>query len=128
MLWRLFLISYRLHEASAHVKLGLQMKMKSGRMVGFNGCLGYDYHKEDNTLTINEEEAVVVRYIFDRYIAGAGSTVIARELKNLGYKTKKGNTNWNDSGVMGNITNEKYKGDLLMEKKLVLIVKGLKRL
>ncbi|MCI8339983.1 MAG: recombinase family protein, partial [Lachnospiraceae bacterium] len=33
---------------SANVKMGIKMKMKRGEMMGFNGCLGYDYHPEDN--------------------------------------------------------------------------------
>ena len=101
---------------SEHVKLGLSMKMQRGEMVGFNGCLGYDYHKEDKTISINEEEAETVRYIFNRYVEGAGGKVIARELKNLGYKTKRGDSNFSEHGVVGIIKNEKYKGDLLMGK------------
>ena len=101
---------------SEHVKLGLSMKMQRGEMVGFNGCLGYDYHAEDKSITINEQEAETVRYIFNRYCEGAGGKVIARELKNLGYKTKRGNSNISESGVIRIITNEKYKGDLLMGK------------
>ena len=65
------------------------MKMQRGEMVCFNGCLGYDYHKEDKTISINEEEAETVRYIFNRYVEGAGGKVIARELQNLGYKGKE---------------------------------------
>ena len=65
---------------SAYVKKGLKMKMKRGELVGFQGCLGYDYDVETKSISINEEGAVVVRYIFDRYVAGAGSTMIAREL------------------------------------------------
>lgn len=101
---------------SEHVKLGLSMKMQRGEMVGFNGCLGYDYHKEDKTITINEKEAKAVRYIFNRYVEGAGGKVIARELRNLGYKTKRGDSNFSEHGVIGIIKNEKYKGDLLMGK------------
>lgn len=101
---------------SEHVKLGLSMKMQRGEMVGFNGCLGYDYHKEDKTITVNEKEAEAVRYIFNRYCEGAGGKVIARELKNLGYKNKRGDSNFSEHGVIGIIKNEKYKGDLLMGK------------
>lgn len=101
---------------SEHVKLGLSMKMQRGEMVGFNGCLGYDYHKEDKTITVNEKEAETVRYIFNRYVEGAGGKVIARELKNLGYKNKRGESNFSEHGVVGIIKNEKYKGDLLMGK------------
>ncbi len=104
------------YNTSEHVKLGLAMKMQRGEMVGFNGCLGYDYHKEDKTITINEKEAEAVRYIFERYVQGAGGKIIARELKNLGYKTKRGDSNFSEHGVIGIIKNEKYKGDLLMGK------------
>lgn len=97
---------------SANVKKGLKMKMSRGELIGFNGCLGYDYHAEDKSLTVNEEEAETVRYIFNRYIEGAGCFVIARELQNLGYKTAGGKTKWFDSSVRGIIKNEKYVGDI----------------
>lgn len=101
---------------SANVKKGLKMKMKRGELVGFQGCLGYDYHKDTKTITVNEEEAEIVRYIFNRYIEGAGGSVIAHELENLGYKTKYGSSTWVQSTVIGIIKNEKYKGDLLLGK------------
>ena len=43
---------------SANVKMGLKMKMKRGEMIGFNGCLGYDYNPDDKSLSVNEEEAL----------------------------------------------------------------------
>lgn len=101
---------------SANVKKGLKMKMKRGELVGFQGCLGYDYHSEDKTITVNEKEAEIVRYIFNRYIEGAGGSVIGQELENLGYKTKYGSSTWAQSTVIGIIKNEKYKGDLLLGK------------
>jgi DNA invertase Pin-like site-specific DNA recombinase len=101
---------------SANVKKGLKMKMKRGKLVGFQSCLGYDYDPIDKTISINEEEAKIVRYIFDRYIEGMGAYVIAKELTSLGYKTKHGNTEWHDIAVLGIIKNEKYKGDVLQGK------------
>ena len=101
---------------SANVKKGLKMKMKRGELVGFQGCLGYDYHPEDKSITVNEEEAEIVRYIFKRYVEGAGGSVIGQELENLGYKTKYGNSTWVPTTVLGIIKNEKYKGDLLLGK------------
>lgn len=105
---------------SANVKKGLKMKMQRGELVGFQGCLGYDYHPEDKTITINDEEAEIVRYIFKRYIEGAGGSVIAQELQNLGYKTKRGSSTWAETTVIGIIKNEKYKGDILMGKTFTL--------
>ena len=100
---------------SAYVKKGLKMKMKRGELVGFQGCLGYDYDVNTKSISINEEGAKTVRYIFDRYVAGAGSTMIARELNEQGIPTIKGNP-WTSSSVMGIINNEKYKGDILLGK------------
>ncbi|OQO84002.1 serine recombinase [Enterococcus casseliflavus] len=101
---------------SANVKKGLKMKMKRGELVGFQGCLGYDYHPEDKSITVNEDEAEIVRYIFNRYIEGAGGSVIGQELENLGYLTKYGNSTWVPTTVLGIIKNEKYKGDILLGK------------
>lgn len=105
---------------SANVKKGLKMKMQRGELVGFQGCLGYDYHPEDKSISINEEEAEIVKYIFNRYIEGAGGSVIAQELQNLGYKTKRGSKTWAETTVIGIIKNEKYKGDILMGKTFTL--------
>jgi DNA invertase Pin-like site-specific DNA recombinase len=100
---------------SENVKKGLKMKMKRGELVGFHGCLGYDYNKDDKTLTVNRDEVEAIRYIFERYVNGAGTTIISRELNERGIKTKKGNT-WANSSVLRIIKNEKYIGDMLMGK------------
>ncbi|WP_062197137.1 recombinase family protein [Massilibacterium senegalense] len=105
---------------SANVKKGLKMKMQRGELVGFQGCLGYDYHPEDKSISINEKEAEIVRYIFQRYVEGAGGSIISRELENLGYKTKKDTPTWAETTVLGIIKNEKYKGDILMGKTFTL--------
>ena len=101
---------------SQNVKMGVKMKMQRGELMGFNGCLGYDYHQEDKSLTVNEAEAEIVRFIFDRYIEGYGAYSIAKELTRLEKINKKGVVKWTDSGVRGIIKNEKYKGDLLLGK------------
>lgn len=75
---------------SANVKLGIKMKMKRGEMMGFNGCLGYDYHPEDKSITVNPMEAELVREIFDMYLKGYGAPTIAKEFTRLGRKNKKG--------------------------------------
>ena len=100
---------------SANVKKGLKMKMKRGELVGFQGCMGYDYDIATKSISINEEGANIVRYIFERYVAGAGSTIIAKELNAKGLKTLRGNP-WTPATVMGIVNNEKYKGDILLGK------------
>lgn len=101
---------------SSNVKMGLKMKMKRGELIGYNGCLGYDYHPEDKSITINEEEAETVRIIFDLYLQGYGTYTIAKRLRALGRKNHKGEVSWTDSGVLGIVKNEKYKGDVILGK------------
>ena len=101
---------------SANVKKGLKMKMQRGELVGFNACLGYDYHPETKTITVNEEEAKVVRYIFKRYLEGVGGVIIARELDALGVVTPRDSKQWTNGSIIRIIKNEKYKGDLLAGK------------
>lgn len=101
---------------SANVKKGLKMKMQRGELVGFQGCLGYDYNIDDKSISINEEEAEIVRFIFQRYLEGAGGSVIGRELENHGHKSPRGSDKWSTTTVLGIIKNEKYKGDILMGK------------
>lgn len=49
------------------------------------------------------KEAEIVKYIFNRYAQGVGSSVIAKELTNMKYKTPKGLTVWSDSTVRKNL-------------------------
>lgn len=100
---------------SESVKFGIQAKMKRGEYLG-DVPLGYNKNKETGEITINGGEAEVVRYIFKRYLEGAGGTIIGRELENLGYKTKRGNSKWAETTVLGIIKNEKYTGSLLLGK------------
>ena len=52
--------------------------------------LGYDVDKETKKYVINEEEAMVVRYIFSSYADGVGYNQIVRYLNANGYHSKRG--------------------------------------
>ena len=99
---------------SEHVKLGLHMKMNRGELIGFNRC--YGYRNENDKLEIIDEEAEVVKFIFDKYCDGHGANGIAKMLTEQGIKSPKGNDKWNDSTIRGILRNEKYKGDVLQGK------------
>lgn len=101
---------------SSHVKLGLQMKLKRGELIGYNGCLGYVYDKESKQISVNYEEAEIVRYIFERYCQGVGCTTIAKELTTMKYRTPTGKKKWHELTIRGILKNEKYKGDVLQGK------------
>ena len=102
---------------SSHVKLGLKMKKERGELVGFNNCLGYRYDAKTKTMSIVEEEAEIVQYIYNRYLEGYGAERIAKELSKLEYKSPKTKSSiWYESTVRKILKNEKYRGDVLQGK------------
>lgn len=92
---------------SDRVKWGHKRSIKSGRVLGNDKIWGYD--KKDAKLIINEEEAKMVRLIFDLYCEGYGFRKISDILLEKGYKNNNGNP-FNYSTLSGIITNPKYKG------------------
>ena len=105
---------------SNHVKQTFKNKMKENKLVGSHRCLGYDCDIKANTMTIIPDEAKVVKYIYKRYLEGAGCYVIARELGKQGIKTMKGNDKWNESVVRGILTNEVYIGNVIQGKTITI--------
>lgn len=101
---------------SNNVKKGLAMKMSRGEIVGFAGALGYDYDPQTKQMTVNQEQAKIVQYIFNRYVSGVGTSTIARELMDMGVPSPSGAKTWHQTTVAGIIRNEKYCGDLLQGK------------
>ena len=77
--------------------------------------LGYDRDKDGNII-VNENEAFIVRKIFELYINGNGFNKITSILEENGYKTVLGNTKWNPRTIATIIKNDKYTGDALLQK------------
>lgn len=73
------------------------------------GLLGYDYHKDTKTRTINEEEAAVVRRIFQWAVEGWTCYRIALKLNEMNIPTKRGRR-WHPLGVKRTLLNEAYTG------------------
>lgn len=78
-------------------------------------CNMLGYRLVDGEITIVPEEAAVVRRIFDLYHNGYGMQKIANILNEEGYHTVK-DTEWRVSKVRSVLENEKYTGDLLLQK------------
>ena len=73
---------------SSHVLLGLKMKKDRGELIGYNGCYGYNYNIETKEITINEDEANIVRYMFERYVEGIGSSTNDNYSKKYPFSSK----------------------------------------
>ena len=101
-------------KTSSRVKWGQTRRMEQGVVFG-RSLLGYDV--KDGLLTVNPEGAELVRLIFHKYgVEKKGTTVIARELREAGYRTHRGGIRWNGSCIVKLLKNEKYVGDLIQKK------------
>ena len=99
---------------SENLKRGMRMRMKLGhdRWVRV-----YGYEKtEEGTYQVVPEEAAVIRRIFDEYERGVSTKEIVRRLEADGIPSMKG-MHWEDTRVFDIIKNEKYVGDVRMQKK-----------
>lgn len=101
-------------KTSSRVKWGQTRQMERGVVFG-TSLLGYDV--KDGQITINPEGAELVRLIFHKYgVEKKGTSVIARELREAGYRTRRGNAKWSNSYIIKVLRNEKYVGDLVQKK------------
>ena len=101
-------------KTSSRVKWGQTRQMERGVVFG-TSMLGYDV--KGGKMTVNQEGAEVIRLIFHKYgVEKKGTSVIARELREAGYRTYNGNTNWSNSHIVKILKNEKYVGDLTQKK------------
>ena len=103
---------------SKRVKFGKKMNAEKGRVP--NIVYGYDKIIGDYfNLTINQEEAVVIRQMYQWYIQeGYGVSKIAAMLNDLGYKTKRG-CQWTQNAVCRILTNPLYTGKIINGKQEV---------
>lgn len=97
-----------IRKLSSRVRFGHAQAIKNGIVLGNSLLYGYD--KKDGKLTVNEEEAEMIRLIFEKYATGIWSTPkIEKLLYEKGYRNHKGGKI--DRGVIKNIIrNPKYKG------------------
>lgn len=73
------------------------------------------YRLLDGKLYIVPEEAEIVRMIFADYLSGMGRNAIMKKLTELNIPTRYGKV-WRESTVEGILRNEKYTGDMLLQK------------
>ncbi len=101
---------------SDNIKWGIRERMREGKV--FINCtrfLGYTKDKNDK-LVVVESEAVIVRKIFELYLNGFGVRKIKKYLEENGIKTVTGKDVWSTSTIDRILSNEKYVGDVLMQK------------
>lgn len=101
---------------SANVKWGKAQAAKEGEVIfRYNNFLGY--RKGDGGKPeIVPEEADIIRLIYDRFLVGDSLNGIAELLESKGIASPSGKDKWQLSTIQSILSNEKYKGDAVINK------------
>lgn len=101
---------------SKRVKFGKDITAKKGRVP--NLVFGYDKIPDERyTLKINEEEAKIVKEIFESYVyKRIGTTKIAWNLNDRGIRTKKTKSKWVQTSIVRMLKNPIYTGRVTNKK------------
>jgi DNA invertase Pin-like site-specific DNA recombinase len=106
------LASYAQEESrsvSENIKWRVRNDFKAGK-INYLRMLGY--HFVDGIITIIPEEADLVRGIFTDYLDGMGITAIMKKYHKQGITLSQGK-------ISGMLRNEKYAGDMLLQKSFI---------
>lgn len=101
---------------SGNIRRGKQMHAKVGTLkIPCHWLYGYKKDADDKFCII-PEQAEVVRELYRRYLAGASLRGLKNWLEANQVKTVLGTDEWSISVIKGILTNEKYCGDVLLQK------------
>ena len=101
---------------SENVRWGKQKSMRDGKVsLAYSRFLGYKKGL-DGRPEIVEKEAVIVRDIYNYFLSGKTLNEIAALLTRMGIPTPAGKSKWCVSTVRSILSNEKSKGEALLQK------------
>lgn len=102
------------YSASENQKWRIRKQFEQGRDVNIRFLFGYKVCGE--IFEPDPETAPIVVEIFNRYVEGASFTELAKDLNKRGVRCSLGGL-WDCQRIKGIITNEKYTGNSLLQKK-----------
>ncbi|MCI8652079.1 MAG: recombinase family protein [Angelakisella sp.] len=104
---------------SANVRWGKRQAMREGKAIMVYKYL-YGYQKgEDGEPEVIPKQAEIIRNIYKRYIAGASLRQIKDWLESENILNVTGGTIWSIASIRSILTNEKYCGDVLLQKTFI---------
>lgn len=104
---------------SSRVKWGIRQSMRTGRAnIQYKTLLGYE-KGPDGEMVVNAEQAETVRKIYELYLSGQTLRNIKETLEIGGFKNTAGTTEWTTSNLRTILSDEKYCGDVLLQKTFI---------
>lgn len=105
---------------SANIIWGKAQSAKEGNVAfHYKNFLGYR-KGADGKPEIDPEQAAVVRRIYERFLAGDSLATIADDLTADGIPTPAGKEKWHRERIASILTNERYKGDAIINKTFIV--------
>ena len=105
---------------SENVTWGQRKRFADGKVsFAYSHVLGFD-KGADGQIVVNKEQAETVRLIFRLFLEGMTPHSISAELTRRGIKSPAGKDKWNSGTVRRMLSNEKYKGDALLQKEFTV--------
>lgn len=105
---------------SENVTWGQRKRFADGKVsLPYKHFLGYE-KGPDGQPKIVEKEAEIVRRIYSEFMLGKTVGAIARNLTRDGIPTPAGKEKWKDTTVESILTNEKYKGAAILQKRFTV--------
>lgn len=104
---------------SANIRWAYRNRMRAGtQKIPTNALLGYDTD-ESGEMVVVGPEAKTIQMIYKSFTQGVHPSLIATRLNSFGLKTVYGNS-WTNAAVRSILQNEKYCGDVLMQKTITV--------
>jgi len=107
-----------IYSHSENVKWGKRRKFQKGdiRSIPWTNITGYSKNKAGEVVIV-EDQAVIIRRIYNEYLSGYGVNRIADQLNKDMIPTKRGK-NWLTTNIQELLANEKYCGDIIFQRQI----------
>src|SRR5215470_5038730 len=104
------------------------LHVTGGKVYGYDNVevLGPDGVRQSVTRRINEEQAAVLRRIFELYASGTGMVTIAHRLNEEGVKPPRGR-GWAPSGIREMLHRSLYRGEIVWNRSQKVVRAGTKK-
>ena len=101
---------------SGNIQAGKRYAMQRGEAtIHYHNLYAYEKGPDGNPRII-PEQAEIVRDIYQKYLHGDSLNMIRKDLEERHIPNARGGATWTHSAVRGILSNEKYTGDVLMQK------------
>ena len=101
---------------SGNIQAGKRYAMQRGEAtIHYHNLYAYEKGPDGNPQII-PKQAEIVREIYQKYLHGDSLNMIRKDLEERHIPNARGGATWTHSAVRGILSNEKYVGDVLMQK------------